>query len=169
MTGENSPLLELLYGKGAHVSPLASVEDLSAELAGTGVSGFPYSIWQILGHLNFWMEYDFERIDGHAAPYPACAADSWPREAKPAGETEWRGEVLRFAKNLRAMERLAKSAVEVLARPVEITTPALAGQSNSVEALLWQIIAHNSYHVGQIVLLRRFLKAWPPPAGGDTW
>jgi len=169
MTGEKSPLLELLYGKGAHVSPLASVEDLAAELAGTSVSGFPYSIWQILGHLNFWIEYDLERIGGHAAPYPARAADSWPREAKPGEETEWRAEVLRFAKNLRAMERLAKSDVEVLTRPAEITTPALAGQSNSVEALLWQTIAHNSYHVGQIVLLRRFLKAWPPPAGGDTW
>ena len=169
MKGGESPLLELLYGKGAHVSPLACVEDLSAELAGSMVSGFPYSISQILGHLNYWMEYDFERIDGHAAPYPASAADSWPREAKPGGETEWRGEVLRFAENLQAMERLAKSDVEVLTRPVEITTPALAGQSNSVEALLWQIIAHNSYHVGQIVLVRRFLKAWPPPAGGDTW
>ena len=74
MTGEKSPLLELLYGKGAHVSPLASVEDLAAELAGTSVSGFPYSIWQILGHLNFWIEYDLERIGGHAAPYPARAA-----------------------------------------------------------------------------------------------
>jgi uncharacterized damage-inducible protein DinB len=168
MMGGQSPLLELLHGRGAHVSPLASVEDLSAELAGASVSGFPYSAWQILGHLNYWMEYDFERIDGHAAPYPACAADSWPRRAKPGGETEWHSEVLRFAENLRAMERLAKSD-EVLTRPVEIITPAHAGQSNSVEALLWQTIAHNSYHVGQIVLLRRFLRAWPPPAGGDTW
>ena len=28
---------------------------------------------------------------------------------------------------------------------------------------------HNSYHLGQIVLLRRILGAWPPPSGGDTW
>jgi uncharacterized damage-inducible protein DinB len=169
MTGGQSALLELLHGRGAHVSPLACVEDLSAELAGASASGFPYSVWQILAHLNYWIEYDLERIDGQAAPYPACAADSWPREAKPAGESEWRSEVLRFAKNLRAMERLAQSDVEVLTRPVAVTTPAQAGQSNSVEALLWQTIAHNSYHVGQIVLLRRLLKAWPPPGGGDTW
>jgi uncharacterized damage-inducible protein DinB len=169
MTGGRSLLLELLHGRGAHVSPLACVDDLSAEVAGTSVSGFPYSIWQILGHLNYWIEYDLGRIDGHAGPYPARAADSWPKQAKPAGETEWRGEVLRFGENLRAMEGLAKSDGEALTRLAAITTPALADQSNSVEALLWQTIAHNSYHVGQIVLLRRFLKAWPPPAGGDTW
>jgi uncharacterized damage-inducible protein DinB len=138
-------------------------------LAGASVTGFPYSIWQILGHLNYWMEYEFRRIDGHATPYPACAADSWPRESKPDSETASRREVLRFAENLQAMARLAKSDVEVLQRPVEITTPAHAELSNSIEDVLWQTIAHNSYHVGQIVLLRRFLKAWPPPGGGDTW
>jgi hypothetical protein len=39
-----NPLIELLYGKGAHASPLACVEDLSGELAGSAVSGFPQSI-----------------------------------------------------------------------------------------------------------------------------
>ena len=67
------------------------------------------------------------------------------------------------------MARLAKSDVEVLARPVEITTPDHTQLSNSVEAVLWQTLVHNSYHVGQIILLRRLLKAWPPPGGGDTW
>ena len=31
------------------------------------------------------------------------------------------------------------------------------------------VAQHNSYHLGQIVMLRRVLGAWPPPAGGDTW
>jgi uncharacterized damage-inducible protein DinB len=31
------------------------------------------------------------------------------------------------------------------------------------------IAAHNSYHLGQIVLIRRMLGAWPPPGGGDSW
>jgi uncharacterized damage-inducible protein DinB len=32
-----------------------------------------------------------------------------------------------------------------------------------------EIIAHNSYHTGQIALLRRQAGAWPPERGGDTW
>jgi uncharacterized damage-inducible protein DinB len=34
---------------------------------------------------------------------------------------------------------------------------------------VWQITAHNSYHAGQIALLRRQAGAWPPERGGDTW
>jgi len=164
-----NPLIELLYGKGAHASSLACVEDLSAELAGSTVCGFPHSIWQILKHLNYWMNYELNRIDGHAAPYPARAGDSWPVESTPASETEWCSEVLLFAEKLQEMARLAKSDAEVLTRQVAITTPIHAEQSNSVEAVVAQTVAHNSYHVGQIVLLRRCLKVWPPKGGGDTW
>src|ERR1700730_8875920 len=164
-----SPLMELLFGKGAHTSPLACIEDLSCVLACSAVSGFPHSIWQILRHLNYWMDYELKRIDGHAKPYPQHAVDSWPVEPKPASETEWRGELLLFSKHLQEMWGLAESNSEVLTQPVEITTPAHAQQSNSVHAVLWQTVVHNSYHVGQIVLLRRCLNAWPPKGGGDSW
>jgi uncharacterized damage-inducible protein DinB len=41
--------------------------------------------------------------------------------------------------------------------------------STSVESVLWQIMVHNSYHVGQIAMLMRMLGLWPPRAGADTW
>jgi uncharacterized damage-inducible protein DinB len=145
------------------------LSDLSEELAGSTVSGFPHSVWQVLRHLNYWMEYDLRRIDGHAAPYPQHAADSWPVECRPANEAEWHREVLRFSKHLRELERLAESNDKVLARSVEVTTPAHAQQSNSAHAVVWQTVVHNSYHIGQIVSLRRCLNVWPPKGGGDSW
>ncbi len=39
----------------------------------------------------------------------------------------------------------------------------------SVLEILQLIATHNSYHVGQIVSLRRGLGSWPPPRGGLTW
>ncbi|MGA7293863.1 MAG: hypothetical protein WBW53_03630 [Terriglobales bacterium] len=54
----DATLRELVYGKGAHVDPVASVEDISAELAARTVAGYPHSIWQIVGHMNYWMDYD---------------------------------------------------------------------------------------------------------------
>jgi uncharacterized damage-inducible protein DinB len=42
-------------------------------------------------------------------------------------------------------------------------------RTSTVLAILWQTLAHNSYHVGQIVLVRSALGAWPPRAGGDSW
>ena len=41
--------------------------------------------------------------------------------------------------------------------------------AGTLEAVLWQMVAHNSYHTGQIAMIRRALDAWPPKAGGDSW
>jgi len=164
-----NPLIELAYGKGAHVNPLACVEDLPLDLAGKVVSGFPHTVWQILRHLNYWMDYELKRIDGHAAPYPATAAESWPVEPKAASETKWRGEVMFFAKQLQELARLANSDPNFLSQPLAVKTPAHGQQSNTVHAVLWQTVVHNSYHIGQVVLLRRWLNAWPPKGGGDSW
>ncbi|MGG3196403.1 hypothetical protein ABEP92_22145 [Priestia aryabhattai] len=32
--------------------------------------------------------------------------------------------------------------------------------------LLRNIASHNSYHLGEIVIMRRLNGAWPPPTGG---
>jgi uncharacterized damage-inducible protein DinB len=42
-------------------------------------------------------------------------------------------------------------------------------KGETVTDVLWQMVAHNSYHTGQIALLRRAFGFWPPPGGGDTW
>jgi uncharacterized damage-inducible protein DinB len=41
--------------------------------------------------------------------------------------------------------------------------------ASSLAAVLWQTAVHNSYHLGQIVLLRQRLSIWPPETGSDTW
>ena len=47
---------------------------------------------------------------------------------------------------------------------VEVGTPL-----TSTHAVLWQTLVHNSYHIGQVVILRRALGIWPPRGGGDSW
>ncbi|HEY7818849.1 MAG TPA: DinB family protein, partial [Vicinamibacteria bacterium] len=44
-----------------------------------------------------------------------------------------------------------------------------AGAEKSRLEMLHTIASHGSYHVGQVVLLRQMLGAWPPPSGGLTW
>ena len=90
-------LIELLHGKGAHADPVACVEDVSAgNLAGRTVEGVPYSIWQLVSHMNYWMDYELRRIRGQKPPYPEHAAESWPDRAAPTGN-EWRDAVHEFA------------------------------------------------------------------------
>ena len=161
-------LLELLHGKGAHADPLKCVEDLSAELAGRQVAGLPYSIWQQLAHMNYWMDYELRRIRGQRPPYPKHAAESWPAHAAPS-EGEWREAIEQFKRLIEDYAALGRSSPEELRREIEPMHKVDTQNSSTLSAVLWQMVTHNSYHTGQIVMLRRALGAWPPPTGGDTW
>lgn len=162
-------LQELLRGRGAHVDPIACVEDVTAERAGQVIQGFPHSIWQLLSHLNFWMDYDLERIRGNSPHYPTHNDESFPPASAPRDEAEWIEQVARFTKLLGEYVSLAESGADVLGREVPPTHPSQAERASTVLAMIWQEAAHNSYHIGQIALLRRAMGIWPPPGGGNTW
>jgi uncharacterized damage-inducible protein DinB len=161
-------LTELLRGKGAHADPVACVEDLSAELAGRTVAGFPHSISQLVFHMNYWMEYELRRIRGQQPAYPEHNSESFPAAAS-LNAAEWDRLRTRMMELLGEFAELAKSPARELQREIESVHEGDKNVASSLEAVLWQMVAHNSYHVGQIALMRRVLGAWPPRGGGDTW
>jgi uncharacterized damage-inducible protein DinB len=161
-------LTELLHGKGAHADPIACVEDLGAELASRTVAGFPHSIFQIIFHMNYWMDYELRRIRGQQPAYPEHNSESFP-EASPLSTEEWNLLKTRLASLLAEFTVLANSSSEELHRQIESVHEGDKKLSGSLEAVLWQMVAHNSYHTGQMAMIRRSLGVWPPKAGGDTW
>lgn len=162
-------LIELIYGRGAHANPLACVEDLSAELAGRRVENLPHSVRQIVWHVNFWTDYELRRIRGEKPPYPEHAAESWPSNSAPSSEAEWKKEVARFTELIAILAAMAEWDPNELNREVPALHRNQEKRTSTVLAILWQLVAHNSYHVGQIALLRQVLGAWPPRQGGDSW
>jgi uncharacterized damage-inducible protein DinB len=161
-------LIELLYGKGAHANPIASVHGIPSDLASRRLQGYPHSIFQILFHMNFWMEYELRRIRQEDPPYPSRAAESWPSDLSPVTDREWKQAEARFVALIGELSAFARSDPEFLNREVKATHAVHSQQSSSVLAVLWQTAVHNSYHIGQIVLLRRLLNSWPEQVG-DTW
>jgi uncharacterized damage-inducible protein DinB len=84
--------------------------------------------------------------------------------------SHWSLTVERFGASLNRLAALAAGAPEVRRRGVPVTSHAdHANQGTTVEDVVWQTIVHNTHHLGQVVLLRRLLGAWPPPGGGDSW
>jgi uncharacterized damage-inducible protein DinB len=160
-------LRELFRGKGAHVDPVACVEGLTAEPAGRRAEGLPHSIWQLVSHMNYWMDYELKRIHEQRPPYPAHADGSWPSTPAPANESEWTRTAMIFRALIEELSALADGSD--LDRPVESMEPGEGSSIYSVRDVLWQTMVHNSYHVGQIVLVRSMVGSWPPQAGGDTW
>jgi uncharacterized damage-inducible protein DinB len=160
---------QLVFGEGAHTKALSCLEGLTGALAGKRPAGAPYSIYALVWHMSFWMENELERIAGAIPRYPERAAEGWPDDDPPTAN-DWSRAVARFQKALERLEQLADAGAEVKGRSVAVTSEAgHANQATTVEDVVWQTIVHTSHHLGQVVLLRRQLGAWPPPGGGDTW
>ncbi|MHB1628691.1 MAG: DinB family protein [Bacilli bacterium] len=161
MTGQKQMVMNVLQGRGAYASVNHIFENLDWRLAGQLPEGSPYTIWQLLNHLIYWQDYTLDLLAGKAPTVPEHAVDSWPGDAFPASEASWDTAVESFLAGLRMAQEAAKSS------DLESATPARPEQSRA--ETLGMLMGHNSYHLGQVVLLRRMLGSWPPPSGGDTW
>ncbi len=105
---------EWLHGKGAHADPVACIEDVPAKMAGKKIDGFPHSIWQLVSHMNFWMDYEIKRIADAAPPYPEHASLSWPTEGTPPSEKHWSDAKITFSALLQKLSTLAQSPPDAL-------------------------------------------------------
>ncbi|MDI3318047.1 MAG: DinB family protein [Bacillota bacterium] len=142
----------------AHVRPEVALEALGVGTAGRLPESAPYTIHQLLGHLTFWLEFTLAQLRGDEPQEPAHAEEGWPFPPAPSSQEELDGEVAHFLSTLGQVSGYLPRWQE----PV-------AGSRRSVGELLTDTAIHNSYHLGQIVLLRRQIGDWPPPSGGSTW
>jgi len=155
-TAVREHLVQLLEGRQAHLSFDAAVEDLPAALRGVQPAHVPYSIWQLVDHIRIaqWDILEFSRGAAHQSP--PWPAGYWAPNAAPATDAAWDEALAQIAQNLAAFVALLHAPDCDLYAPL----PHGDGQTLLREAML--IADHTSYHVGQIVLLRRLLGA---PAG----
>jgi len=147
-------VIELLTGGHAHATFDAAVNNLPAALRGKRPKGAEHSPWEILEHLRIaqWDILEFSRNPRHQSP--EWPSGYWPASAAPPDEKAWDRSVRAFRRDLKAMCALVENpATDLFAR-----IPHGDGQTVLREALL--VADHNAYHLGEMVLVRRLLKAW---------
>jgi uncharacterized damage-inducible protein DinB len=147
-----------LSGKGSHVATESLFAGLGWEVAGSRPEGVPHSIFQLLNHISYWQDWVVKWLDGENPPIPKHASGGWPGSPGPANPKEWQRAVRRFRSELRKLDRQSREA-DLLAK---------RGKHTRL-GMLHSLASHNSYHGGQVVMLRQMLGAWPPPSGGLTW
>jgi uncharacterized damage-inducible protein DinB len=160
---EREALASQLYGESSHKHHLHALEGLDPALAGRKVGRSPHTVFQILQHMTYWQDISLARISGEPPPRPGSAALGWTAPAAPEDESDWQAAIACFAEGLRSLEARVRDPELDLGRLVQ------PDRNVSAREELLMIQGHNSYHLGQIVLLRQELGAWPPPRGGDTW
>jgi hypothetical protein len=148
-------LARLLSWEDAHVSFDAAMADLPPALRGKVPEGLPYSPWQLLEHMRI-AQYDileFCRNPKHTEL--SWPGDYWPHSAAPPSASAWGDSVRRFQEDRAALQRMARDPAVRL----EDRIPHGKGQTYLRELVL--AADHTAYHVGELIVVRRLLGAWP--------
>jgi hypothetical protein len=147
-------VIYLLDGGGAHAKFDEAIKDMPENLRGIKPDKFPHSAWMLLEHLRLaqWDILEFSRNSKYEPrEWPK---DYWPTSEAPPNAAAWNKSIQQFREDLKAMQNLvANHKTDLYAR-----IPWGDGQTILREALL--VADHNSYHIGQLVDVRRLLGAW---------
>lgn len=144
---------KLLDWGEAHAGFEQAVKDLPKALRGTRPAGLPHSPWELVEHLRITQHdiLDFCRNPKYQAiDWPS---GYWPASPQPA-DGAWEKSIAQFVADRRALQELAADTSLDLAARI----PHGDGQTYLRELLL--VADHTSYHVGQLILVRRLLGAW---------
>lgn len=147
-------LVELILRGNAHVSFQQATEKLSLEAYSANPFELPYSIWMLVEHIRTIQAdiLNFSRNPGYKEKnWPD---DFWPKEEGPLDAEHWEKSLKRYKHDRDAFIALILNPDNDLYKPF----PYGDGQNLLGEALL--IADHTSYHVGEIIVLRRLLKTW---------
>jgi hypothetical protein len=146
-------LLDLLRMEGAHVSFDSAVAGFPAALRGRKPNGAPHTAWQLLEHMRIAQEdiLDFSRNPQYREK--GFPDDYWPATGAPPDAAAWDRSIELFQKDLEEMKKLVADPKQDLSARI----PHGEGQTLLREALL--VADHNSYHLGQLVFLRKMLEA----------
>ena len=138
----------------AHADFRTAVDDFPDDLRGEVPSGFSRSAWELLEHMRIalWDIVEFTKDARHKSP--PWPDGYWPPFRTPPQEEAWQQSVRSFVDLVEEMRGLILDRHRPLLEPL----PRGQGQTLMREALL--VADHNSYHLGQLVQLRKALKAW---------
>jgi hypothetical protein len=147
---------KLLAWEDAHASFDSAVSGLPEALRGTQPTGLPYSPWQLLEHLRITQHDILDFCLNPEYRELTWPDDYWPAEASPPGPGAWADSIDQFQRDRAALQRLSRDA------RIELESDIPHGQGQTYFRELLLAADHAAYHIGQLVVVRRLLEAWPP-------
>jgi len=146
-------LISALTEDNAHAGFDAAVKDFPADLRGERPQGVPHSAYQLVEHLRLAQLDIIEYALNPKHKSPDFPYGYWPKSPEPPDAKAWDKSVAGFRADRKKLVATLEKA-DLLA-PI----PHANNQSLASKAIL--VIDHNAYHLGQLILLRRLLNAWP--------
>jgi hypothetical protein len=147
-------LADALGWAQAHTSLDDAIKGLPATLRGKRAARFPHSAWELVEHIRRGQHdlLDFCRNAGYQELH--WPDDYWPPTPAPPSARAWSNSIAGYRRDRADLQAMVKDPTIDLGARI----PHGTGQTYAREVLI--AIDHTSYHVGQLVAVRRALGAW---------
>ena len=146
-------LISHLTEDNAHAGFDAAVKDFPTDLRGARPHELPHSAYQLVEHLRIaqWDIVEYALNPKHESPdFPA---GYWPKSPEPPNDKAWNQSIASF--------RSDRKKLVVALEKSDLLAPIKHANNQSLANKTILLIDHNSYHLGQLILLRRLLHIWP--------
>jgi uncharacterized damage-inducible protein DinB len=148
-------LVRVLDWEEAHVGFDKALADLPPDKRGALAPGFEHSVWQLLEHMRIAQEDILDFCVNpkyvHTMKWPD---DYWPQHPAPPNSHAWDESVGSFTRERERFKKLARETKDLYA-----LVPTGKGHQTYLRGILL-LVDHNTYHLGQIVAVRRAVGAW---------
>lgn len=147
-------LVDYLNNPHTHASFTEAAKNFPEKYYNEKPKGLPYSFWDMLEHIRIsqWDMLDFMTNPNYKEI--AWPKDFWPESTQKADKAMWNGSIAKFEEDYNNLtRRVSEDSFDFFAK-----IPYGSGQTIFREVL--QIIDHNSYHIGQFVMMRKLAGIW---------
>lgn len=139
----------------AHVSLDAALKGLEKVDRGRRPERYPHSVWELVEHIRIAQGdlLDFLRNPDyvHELKWPD---DYWPVTAEPPSDAAWKSSLEKLRSDGEALANFTKRT------RIDLTRKIPHGTGQTYLRTILVAADHASYHIGQIVAVRRLLGKW---------
>ena len=147
-------LLELLKGGHAHVNFKDAVNSLEPKNRNVRTEGDLHSVWELLEHIRIAQEDILRYTLDSKWKSPKWPDEYWPKKTEKVTDEMWNNSIKKFNSDLNELIELAQNT------KIDITSEIPHGEGRTYLRELTLAANHNSYHIGQIIVVRKLLGDW---------
>ena len=137
-----------------------ALSGVTAEQAAWKPAGTDNSIWETLAHVAFYNYAYLQRFKGVEYEYSTDDNDETFAMPEQISDEKWTTTVDRFVKMMNEFRDLLRASGEA-----KFDEPVPTRPDTKWREIISSINAHNAYHGGQILLLRKLQRSWNPEKG----
>jgi len=125
--------------------------NLTVENSGFNQDEFPVSVWQILRHIISWQAFQLGQLQGIASAKPFKEEATWCEERCPPSDAILQAAVREFEEQLGYFQNYINQ------------TDSTGEGRISKQRIIQDVALHLSFHLGEVVLIRRLKGSYPLP------